>query len=563
MYGQFHSGWQIVKRSVAKYTKRTVALTKLSIISTLIISASFIPTIALTGTAHADVSCSPDSVNLSGSSWLSSSGVNVCGADEGSTNVCVPVSGAPYDSTHCSAYSHSGGYVWSGTEWQCVEMVNRLYLTKGWTTTTWIGNGNSIKDDVSNHPGLTKQDDGSVSYLNPGDVITFTYSTDGHAGIINTVGSTIQIVNQNTSDANKYSSAHIASGTSLGASNADLDMTGWAGYDVQAIIHHPSTTTASNRPGALARSSTDMDTFYQSSSGNNLVDLYWNSTNGWASTYWGDSIASAPSAIARTSTTMDVFFRNTGNNLVDRYWNSSTGWNSVALVTNGTMRGNPTVITRDSNHIDVFYRDNSNNLVDENWNSTNGWASTYWGDNLAGDPSAIVRDASDMDIFFRNTGNNLAVRYWNSSTGWNAAALTTNGHDYGDPGALTRTSSDISAFYKDNSNNLVDEYWDSTNGWASTYWGDNISGTPSAISRTSSSMDIFFRNTGNNLVDRYLSSSYGWNTATLESTSNVSTDPSAIDRDSSDMDIFYGNNGNLDDEYWNSSTGWDQTYWSW
>src|SRR5207248_10957628 len=58
----------------------------------------------------------------------------------------------------------------SGEEWQCVELVNRLYLTKGWTTATWSGYGNTLINNVPT--GLTKQNNGSISSLNTGDVIT-------------------------------------------------------------------------------------------------------------------------------------------------------------------------------------------------------------------------------------------------------------------------------------------------------------------------------------------------------------------------------------------------------
>jgi hypothetical protein len=439
-------------------------------------------------------------------------------------------------------------------------MVNRLYLTKGWTTTTWSGNGNTLVNNVPS--GLTKQNDGSVSSLNPGDVITLDDGGFGHAAIINSVGSTIQIVNQNTPAV--YSSASLQSGTSFSAGNADIDMSGWAGYNVQAIVHHPATTTASNRPGAVSRDSSDMDTFYQSSSGNNLVDRYWNSTNGWNSTYWSDNIAGVPSAVARTSGNLDVFFSNTGNNLVDRYWTSSGGWNSVALVTNGTMRGNPTVIHPDSNNMDVFYRDSSNNLVDEYWNSTNGWNSTYWTDNVGGDPAALTRSSSSMDVFYRNTGNNLVDRYWTSSLGWNTATIVSNGTISADPGVVAPDSNHMDAFYKDGTtSNLYDRWWDSTSGWNTSSWSVQITGVPSAISRTSGNIDVFARTSGNNLIDQYWTSSGGWNTATLDSSGSLSTDPSAIDRDSSDMDVYHGKSGNLVDEYWNSTNGWNSTYWGW
>jgi hypothetical protein len=112
--------------------------------------ASLSPVFVTTGIAHADINNTradaSGTLELGGSSWLSGGGVNVYSNGNSASNDsganCVTVSGAPGDS-HCSA-----GNVWSGEKWQCVEMVNRLYLTSGWTTATWSGNGNTLVNSV-------------------------------------------------------------------------------------------------------------------------------------------------------------------------------------------------------------------------------------------------------------------------------------------------------------------------------------------------------------------------------------------------------------------------------
>jgi hypothetical protein len=92
-------------------------------------------------------------VILAGSSWLGGNGVDVKinGGDEGS-------------GVSCGGTSAVNG-VTTGNEWQCVELVNRLYLTRGWITSHWNGDGDTL---YANAPGnLTKQPNGSVSSLNP------------------------------------------------------------------------------------------------------------------------------------------------------------------------------------------------------------------------------------------------------------------------------------------------------------------------------------------------------------------------------------------------------------
>jgi hypothetical protein len=68
------------------------------------------------------------SVELQGSQWLGGSGVPVYS----NGNTC----------TVTNVYDKLPNGLKSGMKWQCVELVNRLYLTKGWISRTWSGNGN-------------------------------------------------------------------------------------------------------------------------------------------------------------------------------------------------------------------------------------------------------------------------------------------------------------------------------------------------------------------------------------------------------------------------------------
>ena len=93
--------------------------------------------------------------------------------------------------------------IFAGTKWQCVELVNRLYLSKGWITSTWFGNGDTLKDHIPK--GLTWEANGSITYLNPGDVVTMGGAGGGHAAIVNwVVDGKIQLINQNTSSVDTY-----------------------------------------------------------------------------------------------------------------------------------------------------------------------------------------------------------------------------------------------------------------------------------------------------------------------------------------------------------------------
>jgi hypothetical protein len=149
--------------------------------------AALAATVQSASPAVAPGSCG--SVLLAGSAWLGGQGVNVMsnGPDQGT-------------GTSCGGTNTVDG-IRTGTEWQCVELVNRLYVTRGWIHATWPGNGgrssasarNSMYDEA---PGaLSKQANGSISYVGPGDVVSINvyhngvFQADGHVLIVNSAGS--------------------------------------------------------------------------------------------------------------------------------------------------------------------------------------------------------------------------------------------------------------------------------------------------------------------------------------------------------------------------------------
>jgi hypothetical protein len=164
---------------------------------------------------------------LAGSDWLGGQGVNVY--SNGASITYTP------DKPNNYVTNSTGVSTLSGEKWQCVELVNRLYLTRGWISSTWYGSGNTLKDHLPT--GLTFEANGSITYLNPGDVITLNDGGYGHAAIVNSVsGTSVQIVNQNTPSV--YSSATFT--------NKSLDMSGWDEYRVQGVVHAPVSSSDSS-----------------------------------------------------------------------------------------------------------------------------------------------------------------------------------------------------------------------------------------------------------------------------------------------------------------------------
>lgn len=177
------------------------------------------------------------SVVLSGSAWLGGDGVDVFsnGDDAGTGN-------------SCGGISYVNGIV-SGLEWQCVELVDRLYLTRGWIAKTWFGNGADMYATAPSN--LAKQPQGSISFLSPGDVISYQSPggvEPGHAGIVNTVTPIslgrylVQLIQQN----GFLSTSGILSDGTLTMT------TPWvSGFPVIGVIHHPGATAPAGRPANL------------------------------------------------------------------------------------------------------------------------------------------------------------------------------------------------------------------------------------------------------------------------------------------------------------------------
>jgi nucleoside-specific outer membrane channel protein Tsx len=139
----------------------------------------------------------------------------------------------------------------TGEEWQCVEFVNRLYLTKGWisdgtsSSAPWPGSaGPTFYNDAPSN--LTKQLNGLVPYLGPGDVVIIDVfrngSPDGgHALVVNdttdVTSGTVNLVSQNSGYGS--SSEPVVSGRiSAGFVTVGGGGNGWT-YGTVGVVHAP------------------------------------------------------------------------------------------------------------------------------------------------------------------------------------------------------------------------------------------------------------------------------------------------------------------------------------
>jgi hypothetical protein len=184
--------------------------------------------------ALASTSCTGGTL-LYGYGWLDGKGVDV-------------ESNAPHEGsgTSCGGTSYVNG-VLAGSQWQCVELVNRLYLTRGWIRATWYGNGNTLYGQNATNVGLTNQElQGHISHIAPGDVLSLNvpnghggFTPAGHTEVISTVtttsggGYSAKTVSQNYGPV--YDGVTLSNGTATMASK----------MSVVGVIHAPTAIHAS------------------------------------------------------------------------------------------------------------------------------------------------------------------------------------------------------------------------------------------------------------------------------------------------------------------------------
>ncbi len=164
------------------------------------------------------VTTTPDgAVLLPGTCWLGGQGVDVKSSTQ--------------DGSPTSAY-------------QCVELVTRLYDTRGWGTGSWpYANGNTIWQ--THRAGLTGQTQGQITYLSPGDAISLNVvppggpaEPDGHVGIVDTITRnaagtySIVFVSQNSFAVQRQATWDGSSSITIPGGG------GWT-YPVTGVLHRP------------------------------------------------------------------------------------------------------------------------------------------------------------------------------------------------------------------------------------------------------------------------------------------------------------------------------------
>lgn len=131
-----------------------------------------------------------------------------------------------------------------GGPYQCVGLVNNLFQQRGWIHGTWYGNGNTLLDHLP--AGVTKQLNGQITHLVPGDAVSMQVLHNGvpdeygHVVVVNRIikcsnGYMVQFVNQNSPTVYTY-------GTLSPTGVLTMSSAGSWTYDIIGVAHATANT---------------------------------------------------------------------------------------------------------------------------------------------------------------------------------------------------------------------------------------------------------------------------------------------------------------------------------
>ncbi|HET9411771.1 MAG TPA: CHAP domain-containing protein, partial [Candidatus Saccharimonadales bacterium] len=206
---------------------------------TLMLLLVIVSSLFITSSASAVVPMKSNRIILEGSNWLGGAGVAVYSNDgtyssNDNDNHYIALNGIAYK---------------TGYRWQCVELVYRLYLSKGWIPLPSNPNNFSWRaptgayEMFDNAPAnLSRSPQGQIDAIGPGDVLVLSNGGNGHVAVVDHVsGNTVRTVNQNL----LINSDQTIQNITWDKANRRVN---WSGFTTVGIVHAPGSTSNRSQP---------------------------------------------------------------------------------------------------------------------------------------------------------------------------------------------------------------------------------------------------------------------------------------------------------------------------
>jgi hypothetical protein len=351
---------------------------------------------------------------ISGADWMHGLGVDVH-------------SNAPYDGdpsgNDCGGVVHdlSANPPQWGDAWQCVEMPQRLYNTRGWYSGNFAGVSYAAQIFTkATDDGWTATAQGSVDITKivPGDMLVTHEATYGHVFIVNsvdTVHNTINAVDQNGADGGSTTVSFNPSTKNLSDGNY---------FQFSGVVHSPNNggggggsgggTITGSRLSAVSMTNGQQMVFWKGGD-NNLWAAYWSGSAWYKQNLGFGTLNSPPAAVYQPSTGwIQVFWEGPGHRLYQAVESNGSWVGGWDMNVGSTVYSQPTAAVT-GNQVDVFWKDNGGTLQETVWNGT-AWVafnlgSNFW--NMASAPAAFDQSSGENDVFWTDIAGNLVEGVWN------------------------------------------------------------------------------------------------------------------------------------------------------
>jgi len=483
-----------VRLALSSAKLKTIKVSRVSVATFLSVAPVLLAVVLPASPARATPTCGATMPGGAASDWLGGSGVDVYsnGADENTGYDCV--TGTPDDPQNYV------GSVNTGYMWQCVEMVNRLFATKGWITSHWKGYGQTLVNNPP--PGVSVQSNGHISSITPGDAVTFSDGGFGHAGIVDTVSAnSFTFISQN---APVDTTVYLHSG-SLAGGDANYSAI-WSTYNMQAIMHSSSNTGASPTPSYQTSSNSGVVVTESAAPSIGFTQVFTQGPNNSLSTSWetpgtttwstGTVGASSGTTYSTPSATVTQSARTYGssstpagftqvfvegpNNSLQTYWETpgASTWSGPLTIgaTSGTTYSAPAAVVNQTTGLTQVFVEGPNNELNTYWtNVGQPWSgpltigaanTTYSAPSATVTEAATAAPAGFTQVFAQGASNSLDD-YWATpgTTTWSAGTLAGSGTTYSAPAAVVTqkatsyTAAGFTQVFAEGSGNSVATYW--------------------------------------------------------------------------------------------------------
>ncbi|WP_150107567.1 CHAP domain-containing protein [Pedosphaera parvula] len=453
--------------------------------------------------------------------WLGGLGVDIFN----NAGVCCCGWGSSY--TICPS---SGQSVYTGCEWQCVEMPQRLYTVRGWHCGAWAV---SSAYQLFNNPDVgTSYNNGSGYVPVSGDLLVWksTLPNSGHAGhvaVVDYVDSyNVYICEQNS----------VATGRDImsrsGVNGSSLSRSGWPDRYFYGVVHNtnnpfgnlappiPLWTWASQPINTNADGRLDLwGVGTDGSVYHNVQSTPNGGWNGWVTT--GLSGVQSGVTVARNADgRLEAFARGSNNSIWHTYQSTPNGsWSAWADLVSPGMQGTPVVAVDIDGRLELCAR-GTNNIVYDNFQTTAG-GSWYGWISLSGAITSDLAAAREQDgraeLYANGTGGAVYYNHQASPSGswsgWVSLGAPAGGSQRV-PVAAQNADGRLEVYTVD-TNHVVWHNYETTangawNGWASL--GGSISSRITAGHNLDGRIELYGVGTDGNVYHNYQSApNGGWN----------------------------------------------------